>query len=145
MSNSAPSINVPVPEILMPALVHALAIARNRAMLSGEPLLQKALEDLRAQLAATLPPASKGFVDTKWSELALAVFNGAAFDVQTTHPRFCRMEKAVDVTIYVANKDPLTTSETRTREDAEQLRREVDDFLTIVSPILSSPSGRAVR
>src|SRR3546814_20316368 len=73
----------------LPMLAEALGLARNTAMMNGQPVAQKRLETLRKMVDAMIPAGARLFDGEVWSEICLAMYNGEDWDV-SIHRTSCR-------------------------------------------------------
>lgn len=71
----------------LPALAHALMIARNTAMMSGKPVAAQRLQALQEQVSALIPDAVKVFDEADWCEILAAIYEGEEWSVDVRKPR----------------------------------------------------------
>lgn len=77
-SNAQTHTYLDIPTGLVPAVVDALAIARNAALISSAPDARDGLEALRKTLAEEIPSPAHAFTARDWAALCAMAAGGAA-------------------------------------------------------------------
>lgn len=72
----------------LPMVVHALAIARNTAMMCGHTVAKERLEHLRKIVDGLVPPAARVFDDQVWCEICLAIYDSPEWSVDIARPNW---------------------------------------------------------
>lgn len=75
------SVQLDIPAALAPAVMSALAIARNAAMMSQAPEAKEGLEALRQDLESRLPASVRAFRPYRWARVCNAVAEHGDFEV----------------------------------------------------------------
>src|SRR3546814_15586650 len=65
----------------LPMLAEALGLARNTALMNGQPVAQQRLETLRRMVNAMVPAGARIFDGEVWSEICLALYDGGDWKV----------------------------------------------------------------
>ena len=139
-TNRPTSSCIDVPDIVLPALLAALSLARNRALICGQPRSQEAFEALRLQVLALVPDFARPFDPTRWSEIALAVADGLSVTVSCRRPPFWKAAERGMLTVVV-EPDPasglaaIEASMPMPAEDAESVSTQISDYFDSLTPI----------
>lgn len=119
-----------VPQHMIVAMIHALAIGRNSEMMCSNPEAAEAFESMRAHVAQHALGPYEQFSDRIWTKISMRAFDGADVTVTTQRVRWGEY----DVQIHLDGR-VYTQNENCTEEQALKLAQEVRSHLELLKPL----------
>jgi hypothetical protein len=120
-----------VPQHMMVAMVHALAIGRNSEMMCSNPEAAAAFETMRAHIAQHALGPFDRFSDRAWTKISMRAFEGADITVTTAHVRWGEY----DVQVHLDGR-VYTQDERCSEAEAEKLADELRAHLDLLKPLI---------
>lgn len=127
---------ISVPNHLLPALVDALAIARNRALMCGEPHLKSGMEALRQDVFGEIPDSARSFSSGAWAACLLCIQAGDPIESRASAqgPSW-RASWRVEIFNSRDEKIIARSEELETEERATQLCKDLQEIFERERPL----------
>lgn len=144
-SNKRTIVSLEFEQADLPMLMHALAIARNTALMCGHDAAKRRLESYRKQVEALIPKPALAFDGEVWSEIGMAVAEGNPWSVRFEAKRYS-WEAGRDtgsIVVRVGDREWTSESWSHTQESGavEAVREVLRDLAPLSAECLDDAPG----